>query len=418
MPLTFRDSLTGRVEPLQVPRRRPLSLYVCGPTVYAGAHVGHGRTYLYFDILRRYFRDRGVPVRHVMNITDFEDKITARAVAMGISWKRLAVDEERRFVGDMDRLHVLRPDVIPRSSAFVPDMIVLIRALEQRGPGHVYSEGDSLYYTPPPDDGTSPNFLSGPELLRHAVPEPGIPLDPNRLPKRDFLLWRRQEPPSPSWASPWGRGAPGWHLECFTMADRHLGIPVDLHGGGFDLMYPHHWAENVISYDLRHAPFSRRYLHTAFVTAARQKMSKSVGNLVLLRVALDRIGPDALRWYLLTPPYQVRLDWSNAEAERACVEFEELARRTATSVAPGAGGCLSIEGLRAVVDGLVASIEDGFLVDRGLERLREWGDELGRAPSPRFARADRHAARDLYGRVEALLGLRLMRPGPVGREPD
>jgi cysteinyl-tRNA synthetase len=279
----------------------------------------------------------------------------------------------------------------------------------------VYEQGDSLYYAPP-DDGLEPNFFSGNELLRHAVPEPGIPLDASHGPTTDFLLWRNQDPPSPSWSSPWGNGAPGWHLECFTMAERHLGIPVDLHGGGFDLMFPHHWAENVISYVLRRAPFSRRFLHTAFVTSARQKMSKSVGNLVLLRLALDRVGPDALRWYLLSPPYTMRLDWNNRDAESARAEYEAFARGTAASIRPGAGGSLSLGRLKSTVDGLVGSIESGFAVDAALDRLRAWGDEIGRAPAPRFGRGDLPKARALYHRAEALLGLELTRPGPGGRE--
>ncbi|HKS59353.1 MAG TPA: class I tRNA ligase family protein, partial [Thermoplasmata archaeon] len=263
MTLSFRDSLTGKVQPFRASKERAVAMYVCGPTVYDGAHVGHARTYLYFDVLRRYFQAIGQPVRHVMNITDFEDKITERAVSQGMHWAALARREERRFFADMAGFNILPPHIIPRSSEFVPAMIRLIRRLERTG--RTYERGDSMFYRPPPESAGA-NFLIGAELRRHAVLEPGhAPPDVDAT-ARDILLWRRQVPPAPSWESPWGRGAPGWHLECYAMASRHLGVPVDLHGGGLDLVFPHHYAENEIAREVSQTWFSHRFLHTAFVT--------------------------------------------------------------------------------------------------------------------------------------------------------
>src|SRR5579864_3507224 len=174
MDLTFRDSLSGERRPVPRPRRGPLALYVCGPTVNDMAHVGHGRTYAYFDIIRRFYRDEGVAVRHVMNITDFEDKITARARSLGLSWRALARREEARFKADLAALRLLPPHLTPRASTFVPEMIRLIGRLEKLG--RVVRDADSWYYrTPTPHDPR--NFPVGAELAKHAVPEPGEPVE-------------------------------------------------------------------------------------------------------------------------------------------------------------------------------------------------------------------------------------------------
>jgi cysteinyl-tRNA synthetase len=404
MALVFRDSLSGQSLPLAVPPDRPLAMYVCGPTVYDRTHVGHARTYLYFDLLRRYFRERKIPVRHVMNITDFEDKITERAQELGMGWRALARREETGFFADLRRLGVIRPHVAPRASHFVPDMIRFTQALERTG--RTTREGDEIYFEGEPAFDAR-NFPEGAEFARHAVIEPGRPPPSEDPSARRFLVWRRQGPPAPSWPSPWGRGSPGWHLECYSMVQRYFGVPVDLHGGGLDLVFPHHYAENVVAFTLDGSPFSRRFLHTGFVTQSGAKMSKSLGNLVSLREALRRYGAPALRWYLLRPRYNTRLEWSDRDAQRAREEFTELRRRVRGSLANGAGGTVSLQELRDRDQRVLASIEDGFAVDRALAELREWGDRLSSAARARFARGDRRAARTIYARWGALFGLPL-----------
>ncbi|MGI0132437.1 MAG: class I tRNA ligase family protein [Thermoplasmata archaeon] len=383
---------------------KPLTLYVCGPTVNDVAHVGHGRTYLYFDLVRRVLRDQGVPVRHVMNITDFEDKITARAISLGLSWRELARREARRFRADLSALRLLPPHRTPWASQFVPDMIRLVRRLEKHG--GVHREGDSWYYTPPTRDPR--NFPVGRDLAAHAVPEPGQSLDALDRQAIDFLVWRRQEAPAASWPSPWGAGAPGWHLECFAMAERHLGIPVDLHGGGADLVFPHHYAENEIALALRDSLFSRHFLHTAFVTEDRTKMSKSLGNLVPLRAALDEHGADSVRWYLLSQPLHLRLEWDDRGPTRAGSTYTNVRTRLRESLAPGAGGGLATAELRETVDRISRELGDGLRAESALGTLVRWGELVGRTPNGRFPRGDRSAARDLYRRLERLLGLELI----------
>ncbi|MCI4368618.1 MAG: class I tRNA ligase family protein, partial [Thermoplasmata archaeon] len=292
MRLSLRDSLSG--EQLFVPGApaRPVGMYVCGPTVYGRAHVGHARTYLCFDLIRRFAEARGSKVVHVMNFTDYEDKITARAAQLGVGWRDVAQQAEQGFRHDLGRLGLLAPHFTPRASAFVPQMIRAIERAERAGLTEKRPEG--LYFVPQraPDPR---NFAVGSELARHAVPEPGHPIPRDDAGAREFLLWQRQGVPGPTWPSPWGTGAPGWHVECYAMAGNYLRLPLDVHGGGADLRFPHHYSENELSLALDDRPFAHLFVHTGFVTEHGAKMSKSVGNLVPLSVPVDQVGADALK---------------------------------------------------------------------------------------------------------------------------
>jgi L-cysteine:1D-myo-inositol 2-amino-2-deoxy-alpha-D-glucopyranoside ligase len=410
MTLTFRDSLTGKSLPVPHPRDRPLTMYVCGPTIYARAHIGHGRTYLYFDLLRRYFREQGWAVRHVMNITDYEDKITQRAAELGLTWRELARREERRFLADFRRLGLIPPSVTPRASAFVREMLEYAQALERTG--RTSWDGDELYFDPDPATDVQ-NFPVGRELSRHAVLAPGRPPPGTDARSRRVLLFRRQVPPAASWPSPWGPGAPGWTLECYAMARRYLGVPVDLHGGGTDLIFPHHYSENAVSLTLEGQTFARRFLYMGFVTQGGHKMSKSVGNLFPLGDALDLFGQSALRWYLLTPRYNARLEWDERAAARAQVEQQEFARRVRLTLSRGQGGSLRSSELPRLLARVLHRFENGFGVDGVFDELRGWADRIGEAAIPRFERGGTPLARKQYRRLEQLLGLDLT--GPVGR---
>ncbi|MGA7923380.1 MAG: class I tRNA ligase family protein [Thermoplasmata archaeon] len=404
MPLRVRDTLSERVGRVEPPTGGPVRLYVCGPDVYALAHVGHARTYLYFDIVRRYLREEGRATRHVMNITDFADKITNRAMELGISWQLLARAEETRFLDDLERLCVLRPHVTPRASSFVGPMIEVVRRLERMG--RVRREGDEWYYVPSPR-ADSRNFPVGRELADHAVPEPGGAAPVRDVFERDFMVWKRQEPPAPSWPSPWGPGMPGWHLECYTMAERYLGLPVDLHGGGMDLIYPHHYAENEIALTLENRLFARRFLHTAFVTLNRNKMAKSTGELVSLRSALRTYGADALRFYLMSRPYHTRLEWKDDEVARAAEQVAEIQHATQASAPRGSSGQLPIAPLHALVAGATEDIGNDLGIDRVMERLLRWANWLRSKGRPRFAASRREVAA-AYGALERLTGLHLL----------
>jgi cysteinyl-tRNA synthetase len=405
MSLRIRDSLSGRTHRLRAVRGRPLTLYVCGPTVYDVAHVGHGRTYLYFDLVRRLLREDGVPVRHVMNITNVEDKITARAQALGIPWQELSRREEIRFCEDLAGLGILPAHVRPRASEYVGRMVAVAKRLERTG--RVRKTDEGYLYSPDPSHADE-NFPVGPQLERHAVPEPGHPIDA-AVGALDFLVWKPQDPPLPSFPSPWGPGVPGWHLECFTMADDLLGLPVDLHGGGMDLIFPHHYAENEVALELQHTPFATTLVHTAFVTEDGRKMSKSAGHLVPLRTALDTAGRDALRWYLMGPPYSVRLEWSLVGLEKARREFDRVAGTIRRSLGMS-GGTLRASRYETAATAVAVAMEDGLRSHDALGHVRALADDIERAATPTVARGEGPTARRAARSIERLLGLALADP--------
>jgi cysteinyl-tRNA synthetase len=411
MPLRLFDTLTGAVRTVPSPRGRPFTLYVCGPTVYDGAHVGHARTYLYFDVVRRVLQSEGRRVRHVMNITDFEDKITDRAVSLGQSWQELARTEERKFAVDLDRLRILPPHRRPRASRYVPRMNRVVRTLEQRG--RARWQGDSLLYIPPPRPDPR-NFRIGAELARHVVAE-GVGSEDVERKGREFLLWRRQLAPNASWSSRWGEGAPGWHVECYCMAEHNLGLPVDLHGGGNDLVFPHHYAENEVALAIRGTRFARHYLHTGFVTENGRKMSKSTGVLVALRPVLNEFGPDALRFYLLAPSYRDRLEWDGAALRKAAERSSRIARALFRSKPVGAGGTVPLRRL-AEADGAIRSaLLDGLRIGDAFAALDRLAEQIESAGRPQFPKGSRRELERFTAAVDARLGLGLCEAGRARR---
>jgi cysteinyl-tRNA synthetase len=404
MELILPDTLSGGRRPVRHAPGRPVALYVCGPTVYDRAHVGHARTYLYFDLARRFLESEGLEVHHVMNLTDFEDKVDARAAELGIGWRALARREEREFLRDLSALGVRTPHDRPRASDFVPEMIRIVKRLERTG--RVERSGDEWIYTPPRRR-PGANFPTDRQLATHAVVEPGHPF-PTRADRAGaFMIWRRQDPPKASFPSPWGRGIPGWHLECFAMAERYLRVPVDLHGGGVDLVFPHHYSENEIALALRRTRFSRTFLHTAFVVLHGDKMSKSTGNLVTLRSVLDRVEPSALRWYLLSKPFFRRLEWDPAGLARASEEYARVRTSVRTFLGPGAprGAARTA---RTLAEGIRRDLARGLAAERAFARLRAWSERSPRAAGGREAGAERIAARAAFRSIEDRTGLVLV----------
>ncbi len=404
MELVLPDTLTGRPRAVRRKPGRPVALYVCGPTVYDAAHVGHGRNYLVFDVARRFLEAEGIPVRHVMNITDFEDKLDARAEELGVSWRALARREERAFLRDLAALHLLLPQLTPRATEYVPRMVEVARRLMRTG--RVYRDGNEWTYTPP-HRAAGKNFPTDRQLAAHAVSEPGHPFPESAGRAGAFMIWRLQRPPKPSWPSPWGPGIPGWHLECYAMADRLLGLPVDLHGGGLDLIYPHHYAENEIALEFRGRPFSHVFLHVGFVLIDGSKMSKSRGALVPLRTALNEVGADALRWYLLSTPPTERLPWSPVELARSRAEFLRVRDAVRHWMRASAGGRDSAASARRLAADVRRELARGLATDRAFRRLSAWATtetERGGA----VARTDRARARAAFRDIEARTGLRLL----------
>lgn len=382
-------------------------LYVCGPTVYNAAHVGHARTYLYFDVARRFLEAEGFRVQHVMNVTDVEDKIDRRAELLGMGSRALARIEERAFFQDLGALGVCSPHFRPRAGDYVPRMVHVGRALERTG--RVRRIGPTWVYEPP-DRPEGTNFSTGRELARHVVPEPGERFGGTNGQERAILVWKLQEPPLPSWPSPWGRGVPGWHLECFAMASELLDVPVDLHGGARDLVYPHHFAENEIALALRGRPFSRVFLHTGFVLQNGAKMSKSTGNLVPLRGALEQVGAGALRWYLLGRPWHDRLPWSETDLRRAAETYRTVRESLTDWVAPGAGGTVGAARATGLLRRVRRHLGGDLRIDRVTAELARAAAALRRAPTPRAPRGERRAVRAALAEIGSRTGIPLLPP--------
>ncbi|MBF8268051.1 MAG: cysS [Dehalococcoidia bacterium] len=309
------DTMTGEKQEF-TPSGDEVTMYVCGVTPYAATHVGHALSYVYFDVLRRYLEHRGHRVRHVENFTDIDDKIIERARAEGITIEELTSRHIQDYFQVMDALNVKRAYVYPRATQEIPQMLEIISTLVERGYAYP-AEGDVYFRVQKePDYGKlSHRTLEG---MVAGVRVEGGTLKEHPL---DFALWKRTKPGEPSWKSPWGEGRPGWHIECSAMALRYLGNTVDIHGGGQDLIFPHH--ENEIAQAEAYTgvkPFVRVWLHNGLLHLGEEKMSKSLGNLVTVKDALASHPPDALRLAFLLSHYRSPLTYTDegiVGAERA-----------------------------------------------------------------------------------------------------
>jgi cysteinyl-tRNA synthetase len=298
-----------------------LRMYVCGVTVYDFSHIGHARSALVFDVLRRYLMFKGYRLTFVRNYTDVDDRIIRRANEAGVS----ASEISERYIAaereDMASLGVLPPDVDPRATEHIPEMVALIERLIARGvayevDGDVYFEIRRF----PPYGKLSGKNLD--DLLAGARVE----VDERKRDPRDFALWKAAKPGEPSWESPWGAGRPGWHIECSAMAMRYLGESFDLHGGGEDLIFPHHECEIAQSEAATDRPFSRFWVYNGFVNMGKEKMSKSLGNTLLIRELVKRHDPDAIRLFFLGTHYRNPVEWSEDRVHDSARAMERFTR--------------------------------------------------------------------------------------------
>jgi cysteinyl-tRNA synthetase len=336
-------------EPRDVGR---VAVYVCGPTVYDVPHIGHGRTALVYDTIRRYLRWRGYDVRYVSNVTDIEDKIIARAHETGSTEPELARRFEADYWEQLDRLGVERPDETPHATGYVPDMLDVVRELVDSG--HAYVVPDRGVYF---DVASFPDYgalvhQSSEQLLASAGAR--VEVDEAKRSPVDFALWKAAKPGEPTWDSPWGLGRPGWHLECTTMSLDLLGEGFDLHGAGDDLIFPHNENERAQAEAAGH-PFARYWLHSGMVEVSGEKMSKSLGNFRTLADALDEHGARAIRVAVLQTHYRKATDLGDAEltaAAHAVGRLDALARRAAVAGVPGdaAPDAETVQRFRAEMD--------------------------------------------------------------------
>jgi L-cysteine:1D-myo-inositol 2-amino-2-deoxy-alpha-D-glucopyranoside ligase len=346
-------------------------MYVCGVTPYDTTHLGHARTFLVFDLVARLLEARGLGVKYAQNVTDIDESILQRAARDGVDWRDLGRREERKYLEDMRALGWRRPDVMPHATREIPTMLRLAKKLHASG--HAYRPaGGGLYY----DVSTFPRFgevshLSAARMRKVNASQDDAALDaPKRRAPLDFALWRAVDS-GPTWPSPFGEGRPGWHLECSAMSARYLGLPIDIHGGGTDLLYPHHECETAQSEAAAGETFVRHWLHAAPVRLGGEKMSKSLGNMIFVREALKTATPQALRLYLFDRHYRRPFDHDEASLERA----RGRAKRLETTLGRGRLGPLTRDAAtRSVLDALDDDLDTPRAI-RALERARPANDD-------------------------------------------
>ncbi|MBK1785240.1 cysteine--tRNA ligase [Prauserella cavernicola] len=326
MVLHLYDTATRDVREFHPARSGTASMYVCGATVQGIPHIGHVRGALNYDVLRRWLVHNGLDVLMVRNVTDIDDKILTKAADADRPWWEWAATHERAFEDAYTALGCLPPSIAPRATGHVTQMIELMQRLIDQG--HAYAQGGDVYFSVAsfPDYGS----LSG---QRVDEVQQGETLAEGKRDPRDFTLWKGSKPGEPSWPTPWGPGRPGWHLECSAMATTYLGAEFDIHGGGVDLVFPHHENERAQS-NAAGDGFARFWLHNAWVTLSGEKMSKSLGNVVAIPEMLRRYRAVELRYYLIQPHYRSTIEYSDAalsESAQGYRRVEQFLRRVAGS---------------------------------------------------------------------------------------
>ena len=409
--LRLHDTATGSLRPLEVRDPGHVSMYVCGPTVYAPPHLGHGRFALFYDVVRRYLTFIGFEVDHVVNVTDVDDKIIERAASTGRRPEDVAAEAEAQWWEATDALDVLRPTAVPHATDYVPQMVALVADLVGRG--CAYETDDGVYL--------EVGRVEGYGLLAHQ------PLESLRAGARvgsseqkrsplDFALWKKAKPGEPSWESPWGPGRPGWHTECVVMSLDLLGEGFDLHGGGQDLIFPHHENERAQAVAAGRG-FARLWLHNALVTASGEKMSKSLSNFTTIADLCAQADPRAYRLLVLRSGYRSPMEVTAgtvADAGKALDRLDGLARRLSLADPMAGGPVVRTTAGSAAPEGVDDDAVTRFceLMDDDLDTAAAMGwvfDLVGRAHGAADA-GDLQRARRLGATVAMLcgaLGLRL-----------
>ena len=319
MPVKIYNTLTRKKETLRPIEPGHVKLYVCGITSYDYCHIGHARSALAFDMIVRYLRYTGNKVTYIRNFTDIDDKIITRAAEQNTTTEELANRFIDEFYVDMDKLGVDRPTMEPKATDHIQEMIDLISELIAKG--MAYPAHGDVYYSV--NSFTGYGKLSG-RNLEDMQAGARISVNENKNNPMDFVLWKASKPGEPSWESPWGPGRPGWHIECSAMSRKYLGDTFDIHGGGQDLIFPHHENELAQSEGANEKPFVNMWIHHGFVTIRDEKMSKSLGNFLTIRDILDHYHPEVLRFFIFSTQYRNPLDFSEAAMQDAMAGLDRL----------------------------------------------------------------------------------------------
>ena len=401
------NTLTRSVEEFKTLEPGKVSMYVCGPTVYAKAHIGHAMSALVFDIIRRYLEYRGYQVRHVMNFTDVDDKIILRANEKGMDPFALGEMYIREFQDHLQRFNVLPATVNPRATREMDQIITMIKGVVEKG--YAYPVDGDVYFRVSRD----PEYgkLSG-RRVEEMQAGFRIEVDARKEHPMDFALWKAAKPGEPAWESPWGKGRPGWHIECSAMNLNHLGEQIDIHGGGNDLIFPHHENEIAQSESFTGKTFARYWIHNGMLQLSGEKMSKSLGNLVTIEEFLEHHPADALRMLVLNSGYRNPLSYSEeilAQAERAI----ERLRSGLKPALPGSTGAPQAildslnHQVEATTEGFIASMDDDFNSAGALAQLFELVRMINQARSEGATSEELAAAQAKLRELTSVLGLTL-----------
>jgi cysteinyl-tRNA synthetase len=400
MTLRLHDTLARAVRDFVPLVPGKASVYLCGATVQAPPHIGHIRSGVVFDILVRWLKASGYQTTFCRNVTDIDDKIIKVAAGEGVAWWAVAERNQRAFTRAYDALGCLPPDVEPRATGHVPEMIVLMRRLIDSG--HAYAAGGDVYFDVLSYDHYGE--LSG-QRLEHMRPaedtEGGAKRDP-----RDFALWKGAKPGEPTWETPWGPGRPGWHLECSAMSTKYLGQTFDIHGGGLDLVFPHHENELAQSHAAGDG-FARYWVHNGLLGLSGEKMSKSLGNSLLVDVMITKVRPADLRYYLGQAHYRSELDYSPDALEEAAAAYrriENFVIRAAEACGSGRDGTGLDPGTlttTALPAAFTAAMDDDLSVPKALAVVHEAVTEGNSA----LAAGDRAGAAKQAANVRAMMSI-------------
>lgn len=404
------NTLTRQKEPLVTLEKRVVKMYVCGPTVYDKAHVGHGMSTIVYDILRRYLEYRGYKVRHVMNYTDVDDKVIERAKVLGADPLELAQEHIKEYEDHIQALNVLPATVFPRATQEIEQIISMVKDLIASD--HAYAvDGDVYYRVKSKDDYGK---LSG-RNLDDMQAGARIEVDARKENPMDFVLWKSSKPGEPSWDSPWGPGRPGWHIECSAMNLHHLGEQIDIHGGGTDLIFPHHENEIAQTESLTGKPFARYWVHNGMLQFSGDKMSKSLGNIVTIEDFLDQHDPDTLRMMVLNASYRSPLTFNDEVIAQAERNLERL-RSSLRPARPARGTILENSSqtldrqIEITKQGFIAAMDDDFNTAGALGHLFDLVRTINQARDDGLDQENLLPAQELVRELaEGVFGLRLER---------
>ena len=386
------NSLNRRKEEFIPLEPGKIGIYACGVTVYDLCHIGHARSLVVFDVIYRYLQYRGYDVTFVRNFTDIDDKIIKRSNERGITWKTLAEQYIEEFYVDMDRLGLLKPTYEPRATDHIEEIINLVRQLEEKG--LAYEVDGDVYYRLQSFKGYGK--LSG-KNIDDLLSGARVEVDDRKESPLDFALWKRSKAGEPSWSSPWGEGRPGWHIECSAMSQKFLGDTFDIHGGGKDLIFPHHENEIAQSEGASGKPLAHYWVHNGFVNIDQEKMSKSLGNFLTIRELLEDCHPEVLRFFVVANHYRSPIDFSQenvavaaAGLERLYQSLDRLDEETAGLVA--AESCSLDDRIKAWRQDFIDAMDDDFnsaaavaVLFEVSKEINRWLDEEKAADKPQVA---------------------------------